>query len=107
MTMSIYLFFDPTLSPHLIESFGFSEVTVAWYFLAYMGSQSVCSLALSTCKESVDKRYIMIPSNFVVVIGLLLTGPSKILNIPNTPAINLAGLIISGLAIGVVYSLTV
>ena len=101
------LILEPILSLKLSSDYSFSPLQIsasfAFLFVANVIGTSICLLL----PQKLDKRRIILATNFTLIVGLLLTGPSRLLRFPDKPAVLLTGLGVTGFSVGVSQTLSV
>lgn len=95
---AILSFTETFLADKLRYSFDFNQGQIATYLFVATGIFVVTSLLLLLVPPKLDKRYVMIPSNFLEAFCLLLIGPSIVLKIPDKSSLVLLGLAIMGVS---------
>ena len=87
---------ETTLPFFLMERFGFSADRVALYVALMMGPGLLISLLLLLLPENTPRRYLLIPSGFVLALCFPLIGLSRIFSLPQIPSIIAGALALLG-----------
>lgn len=101
MVYASVTFLQPILSLHL-ENFGYKAVFIGFSFaiptLIYASTAPLIYILTSRLR----KPGVICLGYLVISVGLLLTGPSKVLGIYNSPAFIILGLAIMGFGCGLI-----
>ena len=98
--------FEPILAIRLKMAFDFTPFEASLGFSAFLVSNLIGSSLCLVLPRHLNKRKMILVTNFILVFGLLLAGPTMLLCLPNEPAILLLGLSVTGFCIGVSKTLS-
>ena len=87
---------DPILPFKLSLQFGFHEHRVGLFFFNFTVLVALVTLSLLFVPTKVRKTLFILVGNFIIVIGSLLAGPSKLLGLPNTLTLMRTGMWTAG-----------
>lgn len=87
---------SPTLPLKLSLQFGFDEQRTGLFFFNYTVIVALVTLSLLFVPHKTSKVLFILSGSFIIVVGALLTGPSKLLSLPNQTKIMKVGLWIAG-----------
>ena len=93
---SFYMSIDPILPFKLSLQFGFHEHRVGLFFFNFTVLVALVTLSLLFVPTKVRKTLFILVGNFIIVIGSLLAGPSKLLGLPNTLTLMRTGMWTAG-----------
>ena len=91
-------YLDPTLSEHMID-LGMSEDDVGFAFALFGFTWAVGAPIVGLVCQYVNGRTVVAVSFIMIGVSLLLTGPSKLLELPPSMGIVLAGLTLLGFSV--------
>jgi len=97
-----YLFFAPTLSPYLIETFQTTDANTNLFFLFCTGFDAAGAPLMGWLNTKVDPLKMVGFGLFLYPIGIIFLGPSLVLGFPEEKSLVIAGLCILGLALATV-----
>ena len=101
---SFYLSIDPILPFKLSNDFGFNHHQVGMFFFHFTVVVIVVIVPMLFIPHSTNKVLFILIGNFLLSVGSILTGPSKLFRLPNKVSTMIDGMILSGIGKGLVYS---
>ena len=87
---------DPILPFKLSLQFGFDEHRVGLFFFNFTVLVAIVTLALLFVPTKVRKTLFILVGSFIIVVGSLLVGPSKLLGLPNSLTLMRTGMWTAG-----------
>ena len=93
-------FYEPLLLSSLQAYFDYNKATVALFYLATILSMLLSGLVFLLVPVELDRKTILVVGPLVSGVGVLMSGPSKLLHLPITPYIVITGLILIGASCG-------
>ena len=98
VTGMIILFCEPTIALKLSHDFGYTESTIQLYIMAYAVAATLGAVLALVLENRVDRRLQIVIGTVIIMGGVTLVGPSKVLHFPNLPQLPAIGLALAGLA---------
>lgn len=95
---------DPILPYKLSSQFGYNEHAIGVFFFNFTGVVVLASLLILFIPERVNKVFLIAVGCFTLAIGAFLTGPSSLLDLPDSIGLITAGMIASGIGKALIQS---
>ena len=92
----IFKGFEPIMAIRLQQDYGFTLLEMSATFSVLLISNFRGSSLCLLLPSSLDKRVVILVTNFALIFGLLFTGPSWLLRLPDSPYFMLCGLAVTG-----------
>ena len=105
LSEGFYISVDPILPFKLSRQFGLDEHGIGLFFFHFTLVVVVVSVALLWVPHKTNKLLFILPSYFVLTAGAFMTGPSKLLGLPNNLDLMKVGMCVAGVGRAPIYSL--
>ena len=101
-----FVSFEPILALKLHLDYHYSPIQISEMFSLLLVTNFIGASICLIFPSTMNKRKMTLITNAVLIPGLLLTGPSSILSLPDSQWILLSGLAITGLSVGISKTLS-
>ena len=102
---SFYASIDPIAPYKLSRHFGLNEEGIGEFFLHLTVVVIVASVFLLLVPHKTDKYFFILVGYLLLTVGTFLTGPSKLLGLPNSLSLMKAGMCVCGVGVAPLMSL--
>ena len=96
---------QPTLAVRLGMHFGFSTAQIGLFFFFFGGGGALSMALVMFIPDDWDKRKFTAPAMLLMAVFSFLVGPSSLFQLPNSPTLIGAGILVGGVCRGVCQSL--
>lgn len=104
LSEGFYISVDPILPFKLSRQFGLGEREIGLFFFHFTVVVVVMTVFLVFVPHRVNKLLFILPGYFILTAGAFMTGPSKLLGLPNTLDLMKSGMCVAGVGKAPMFS---